>query len=67
MISPLFVGLFADRLFSTEKVLAAFHIVGTLLLGGAAWLCQTNLPATQQTFKHWRKSSRWKDLRPARA
>jgi hypothetical protein len=23
MISPLFVGLFADRLFSTEKVLAA--------------------------------------------
>jgi nucleoside transporter len=51
MISPLFVGLFADRLFSTEKVLAVFHLVGAGLLGGAAWLCQTNLPATQQLFE----------------
>ncbi len=50
MISPLFVGLFADRLFSTEKVLAVFHLAGAGLLGAAAWLCQTNLPATQQTF-----------------
>jgi nucleoside transporter len=50
MISPLFVGLFADRLFSTEKVLAVFHLVGAGLLGAAAWLCQANHPAIQQTF-----------------
>jgi nucleoside transporter len=51
MISPLFVGLFADRLFSTEKVLAVFHLVGAGLLGAAAWLCQANHPAIQQTFE----------------
>jgi nucleoside transporter len=50
MISPLFIGLFADRLFATEKVLAVFHIVGAGLLGVAAWLCQTHLPETTETF-----------------
>lgn len=32
MISPLFVGLIADRFFSTERVLAAIHLLGALLL-----------------------------------
>ena len=32
MISPFFVGLFADRFFATEKVLATLHIVGAVLL-----------------------------------
>jgi nucleoside transporter len=32
MISPFFVGMIADRFFATERILAALHIVGGLLL-----------------------------------
>jgi nucleoside transporter len=32
MISPFFVGLIADRLFASERVLAALHLVGAVLL-----------------------------------
>ncbi len=32
MISPFFVGLFADRFFATERVLAVLHIIGAVLL-----------------------------------
>jgi nucleoside transporter len=41
MISPFFVGLVADRFFSTERVLAALHFMGAILL----WLV-----AGAQTF-----------------
>jgi len=36
MISPLFVGLLADRLFDTRRVLAALHVLGAVLLMFAA-------------------------------
>jgi nucleoside transporter len=32
MISPFFVGMIADRFFATERMLAALHIIGGLLL-----------------------------------
>src|SRR3954447_16673727 len=32
MISPFFVGLIADRFFSTERVLAVLHLIGGILL-----------------------------------
>jgi nucleoside transporter len=32
MISPFFVGLIADRYFSTERVLAVLHLIGAVLL-----------------------------------
>lgn len=36
IIAPFFVGLIADRLFATQKVLAFLHIVGALLLFAAS-------------------------------
>src|ERR1700741_5083914 len=32
MISPFFVGLIADRYFSSERVLSALHLIGAVLL-----------------------------------
>src|SRR6266850_6257664 len=42
MISPFFVGMIADRFLSTERILAALHIVGAVILFYAS---------TQTTFR----------------
>jgi MFS family permease len=36
MISPLYMGYLADRLFATEKMICFLHLVGAALLGAAA-------------------------------
>src|SRR5437773_5108316 len=36
MISPFFVGMVADRFFATERILAALHLVGGVVLFYAA-------------------------------
>src|SRR5262249_40188252 len=50
IISPIFVGLFADRFFATERVLAFLHVAGGILIGLAAWFCDQNLPAIERAF-----------------
>lgn len=37
MVSPLFMGFIADRLFSTEKMIGILHLIGAGLLCVAAW------------------------------
>ncbi|HVW36686.1 MAG TPA: MFS transporter [Pirellulales bacterium] len=37
MITPLFMGYIADRLFATEKILGVLHLIGAALLGAAAF------------------------------
>src|SRR5579863_229319 len=36
MISPLYMGYLADKLFATEKMIAVLHLIGAGLLGAAA-------------------------------
>lgn len=46
MISPFFVGMIADRFFSTERVLACMHIAGGAMMALAvSWMGEEN-PAT---------------------
>src|SRR5437868_10307130 len=36
MISPIYIGYLADRIFATEKMIAVLHYLGALLLSAAA-------------------------------
>lgn len=37
MISPIYAGYLADKLFATEKMIAVLHLVGAVLLGAATF------------------------------
>lgn len=51
MISPLFVGYVADRFFATEKLLAALHLIGAVLLAVAAFMTDfTKLFTVMQAY-----------------
>lgn len=43
IISPLFVGMIADRFFPTEKVLAVLHIAGAVLIYWASTITESTL------------------------
>jgi nucleoside transporter len=49
-VAPLFVGLLADRLFATQRVLAVLHFMGALLLVAAAYTCEKQRDEVAFTF-----------------
>jgi nucleoside transporter len=49
-IAPLFVGLLADRLFATQRVLAVLHLAGAFLLMAAAHICERHREEVGFTF-----------------
>jgi len=45
IIAPFFVGMIADRLFSTERVLATMHLVGGAIMLGAVAMLEGESPS----------------------
>ena len=50
IISPLFVGMVADRFFPTEKVLGALHILGGLIMFASTTLMNPEAPGNPTTI-----------------
>ena len=50
MITPFFVGMIADRFFSTERILAVLHIVGGAIILGATLMMKTGTSPTTINF-----------------
>ena len=48
MISPLFVGMFVDRFFSTERVLGVLHLLGGAFMFAAVAVMEGDLPDSLQ-------------------
>jgi nucleoside transporter len=52
IIAPLFTGFLADRLFAAEKVMGVLHLVGSVLLGAAAWWCFEQQPKIESAYRN---------------
>jgi nucleoside transporter len=50
-VSPLFVGLLADRLFATQRVLAVLHLAGAALLAAIAVVCVLHREEVDYAFE----------------
>lgn len=50
-LAPLFVGLLADRLFATQRVLAVLHLAGAALLAAIAATCAHHREAVDYAFE----------------
>lgn len=51
LISPVLVGILADRLFAAERVMALLSLASALLLAAAAGWCQTNAGPIADAFR----------------
>jgi nucleoside transporter len=45
MISPFFVGMFADRFFATERIMGVLHLLGGMIMLAAAFYMGTTTPS----------------------
>lgn len=50
-VAPLFVGLLADRFFSSERVMAVLATAMALLLGAAGWWCESRAQPIEAAFR----------------
>ena len=70
MISPFFVGMIADRFFATERILAALHLVGGVVLFYASTQTRVRCRSTPccsatrcATCRRWRSATRSRFIR----
>jgi len=52
ILAPIFTGFLADRLFAAEKVMGVLHLLGSLLLGAAAWWCFEQQPKIESAYRN---------------
>ncbi|MEQ8762583.1 MAG: nucleoside permease [Planctomycetota bacterium] len=45
MLSPFFVGMIADRFFSTERIMGVLHLAGAAIMFGAVTLMKADVPS----------------------
>ncbi|MCE9533357.1 MAG: MFS transporter, partial [Planctomycetes bacterium] len=51
IVAPIFIGLLADHLFDSTKLMAFLHFIGSLLLGALAWYCLHQQPLIAAAYR----------------